>query len=321
MTSAPSTTWRGRSAPKTDTRHRPGRAPFPAGAPLPEPRRAAPARLKERFRTGRHQAERLPVPGHSFRRNLTVDPANALPATPLSSTCPERRRRTRYRTAIHSVSPAAHLNGFGDHEACFLGVSLENSSFTPARFDSMLKWVSRHFSRCTVLIGDSIHRLTLASTGGMDPDQALEHALDLGRQFVQAQQPLLDAYRAATDFTVVTCSQVQETAEYAEFHYELRTLFAKDDAFRASVEAFGRAYHAKHSPMVSAAERRQRIDTSSAYFLEEFAVFCCLTRRDLPVMVYPGQFSTLAEISAGLHPQAPDELRDLTLVSLRVQGR
>lgn len=245
-----------------------------------------------------------------------------VPSAPApSSTHPEGRRRTRYRTAIHSVSPAAHRNTFEDHEACFLGVSLDNSSFTPAKFDSMLKWVSRHFSRCTVLIGDSIHRLTLASTRGMNPDQALEHALDLGRQFIHAQQPVLDSYRAVTDFTVVTCSQVQETEEYAEFHYELRTLFTKDDAFRASVEAFGRAYHAKRSPTVSAAERQQRIDTSSAYFLEEFAVFCYLTRRDLPVMVYPGQFVTLAEIAAGLHPQAPDELRDLTLVSLRVQGR
>ncbi|MFC0843953.1 hypothetical protein ACFH04_09540 [Streptomyces noboritoensis] len=86
-------------------------------------------------------------------------------------------------------------------------------------------------------------------------------------------------------------------------------------------EAFGRAYHAKHSPTVSAAERQRRIDASSAYFLEEFAVFCCLTRRGLPVMVYPGQFSTLAEIAAGRHPQAPGELRDLTFVSLRLQGR
>lgn len=245
-----------------------------------------------------------------------------VPSAPTPSpTHPKGRRRTRYRTAIHSVSPEANRNTFEDHEACFLGVSLDNSSFTPAKFDSMLKWVSRHFSRCTVLIGDSIHRLTLASTRGMNPDQALEHALDLGRQFIHDQQPVLDSYRPLTDFTVVTCSQVQETEEYAEFHYELRTLFAKDDAFRASVEAFGRAYHAKHSPTVSAAERQQRIDTSSAYFLEEFAVFCYLTRRDLPVMVYPGQFVTLAEIAAGLHPQAPDELRDLTLVSLRVQGR
>ncbi|UUU38128.1 tRNA-dependent cyclodipeptide synthase [Streptomyces sp. NBC_00162] len=205
-------------------------------------------RVKERFCARCHQTEQLPLPDNYFRRKAPVDNQTVPSAPTPSSTHPEGRRRTRYRTAIHSVSPAANRNTFEDHEACFLGVSLDNSSFTPAKFDSMLKWVSRHFSRCTVLIGDSIHRLTLASTRGMNPDQALEHALDLGRQFIHAQQPVLDSYRAVTDFTVVRCSQVQETEEYAEFHYELRTLFAKDDAFRASVEAFGRAYHAKHSP-------------------------------------------------------------------------
>lgn len=222
------------------------------------------------------------------------------------STRPEGSRPTRYKAGIHSVSPAAHRTTFEDHEACFLGVSLDNSNFTPAKFDSMLTWVSRRFTRCTVLIGDSIHRLTLASTG-IHPDQALKHALDLGQQFIRAQQPVLDAHRPVTDFTVVTCGQVQESEEYAEFHYELRTLFAKDEAFRTSVEAFGRAYHAKHSPTVSAAERRQRIDASSAYFLEEFAVFCCLTRRGLPVMVYPGEFSTLAEIV--MRPPSPSPRR------------
>ncbi|MER5964600.1 tRNA-dependent cyclodipeptide synthase [Streptomyces sp. NPDC002057] len=250
-----------------------------------------------------------------------MDNPTALPATSLPSTRPDGKRRTRYKTSIQSVSPASERNSFDDHEACFLGVSLENSSFTPAKFESMLTWVSRRFSRCTVLIGDSIHRLTLASTRGMHPDQALPHALDLGRRFVQARQPLLDAHRATTDLTVVTCGEVQETAEYEEFHHALRTLFAKDEAFRDSVEAFGRAYHAKHSPTADAVERQRRIDTSSAYFLEEFAVFCCLARRDLPVMVYPGRFSTLAEMASGMHPGAPDELRDLTLVSLHIQGR
>ncbi|MGW2200672.1 tRNA-dependent cyclodipeptide synthase [Streptomyces sp. NPDC001774] len=250
-----------------------------------------------------------------------MDKPSVPPAPSLSSAPPERRRRTGYRATVHAVSPAAHRDTFDAHEACFLGVSLDNSSFSPGRFDAMLTWISRRYSRCTVLIGDSIHRLTLASTRGMDPDRALAHALDLGRKFVHDRQPALDAHRARTEFTFVTCGEVQETLEYAEFHHELRTLFAKDDVFRSSVEAFGRAYHAKHSATVDDAELRRRVDTSSAYFLEEFAVFCCLTRRDLPVMVYPGQFSTLTEIAAGDHPRAPDELRDLTLVSLRVQGR
>jgi hypothetical protein len=60
---------------------------------------------------------------------------------------------------------------------------------------------------------------------------------------------------------------------------------------------------------------------SSEYFLEEFAIFACLKRQGLPVMVYPGSFSTLSEIARGEHPGAPEELRDLIVVSLHLKGR
>jgi len=38
-------------------------------------------------------------------------------------------------------------------------------------------------------------------------------------------------------------------------------------------------------------------------------------------MVYPGSFSTLAEIAECQHPDAPRELRDLVVVSLNLRGR
>lgn len=60
---------------------------------------------------------------------------------------------------------------------------------------------------------------------------------------------------------------------------------------------------------------------SSDYFLEEFAIFCCLKERGLTVMLYPGSFDTLYEIAAGEHPGAPKELRDLIVVSLQLRGR
>lgn len=60
---------------------------------------------------------------------------------------------------------------------------------------------------------------------------------------------------------------------------------------------------------------------SSDYFLEEFAVFCCLRDSGLPVMIYPGSFGTLSEIAAGEHEGAPKQLRDLIVVSLQLRGR
>ncbi|MEV7601229.1 tRNA-dependent cyclodipeptide synthase [Kitasatospora sp. NPDC089797] len=233
----------------------------------------------------------------------------------------EQNARTRYKAKIASVSPTTSRTTFEEHDSCFLGVSLENSNFTPAKLSGMVEWISRRFSRCTVLIGDSIHRLTLESTRGMAPDEALDHALELGRQFAKNERSVFDEYRDATDFTYLNCSDVQDGSDFTEFHDELRTFFDKDEAFRSSVELFGRSYHRKHSSGISEAELENRIRMSSDYFLEEFAIFSCLKQYGLPVMVYPGSFSTLSEIAMGEHPGAPDELRDLIVVSLHLKGR
>lgn len=233
----------------------------------------------------------------------------------------EPTRRTRYKAEIASVSPTTSRTTFEQHDTCFLGVSLENSNFTTAKLTSMVKWISRRFAHCTVLIGDSIHRLTLESTRGMAPEEARNRALELGRQFMENERKVFDEYGDATDFTFLNCSDVQSSRECTEFHDELRTFFAKDDVFRSSVESFGRAYHRKHSCGISEAEWENRIRMSSEYFLEEFAIFACLKQRGLPVMVYPGSFSTLSEIARGEHPGAPEELRDLIVVSLHLKGR
>lgn len=230
-------------------------------------------------------------------------------------------RRGRYKAEIASVSPMSSRSTFEQHDTCFLGVSLENANFTPAKLRSMVKWISRRFSHCTVLVGDSIHRITLESAGSITPGDAQLRALELGREFIEDMSEIFDEYCDSTDFTYLKCSEVADSQEFSKFHTELRSFFSENESFKSSVESFGRAYHGKHSREVSKAEWEKRIKMSSDYFLEEFAIFACLQQQGIPVMIYPGSFSTLSEIAGGEHPMAPQELRDLIVVSLHLKGR
>ncbi|MEU9121097.1 tRNA-dependent cyclodipeptide synthase [Streptomyces sp. NPDC048506] len=246
-----------------------------------------------------------------------VTSALALPKTVFPPAAPKRR----YKAAISFVSPAASQHTFEAHGDCFLGISLENSNFRQDKVRSMADWISQRFPRCTVLVGDSIHRITLESTRGLHPSEALSEALRLGREFIRDHAPAFEELRERTDFTFVKCSEVQSWDAYQGYHRVLRDYFDEDAAFRASVESFGRRYHSKHSDGASPEDLERRIRRSSDYFLEEYAVFCCLKERGLPVMLYPGSFDTLYEIAAGQHGGAPKELRDLIVVSLQLRGR
>ncbi|WP_329560387.1 tRNA-dependent cyclodipeptide synthase [Kitasatospora sp. NBC_01266] len=237
------------------------------------------------------------------------------------SEAPADRPRRSYKASIDVVSPPAQRAGLADRGQCFLGVSLENSNFTPGKLAAMLRWIARHFPRCTVLVGDSIHRITLASTRSLSEDEALSRALALGDRFIADTRALFAAEREHTRFTYLRCSEVQEWDAYARLRRSLADCHREDPRFRESVEASGRRFHRRQSDRLTEAALERRLRMSSQYLLEEFAVFACLVQKDLSVMVYPGSFSTLAEITDGGHPYAPEELRRLTLVSLSLRGR
>ena len=54
---------------------------------------------------------------------------------------------------------------------------------------------------------------------------------------------IVDAYRHATDFQYITCSDIQASTECKDFYSSLRNYFLEHSGFRDSVEKFGRNYH------------------------------------------------------------------------------
>lgn len=227
----------------------------------------------------------------------------------------------KYKAKIASVSPLEKRNDFELSESCFLGVSLENSHFYPQKLAGILEWISRRFTRCTVLVGDSIHRLNLQSVHHLQPSAALAAALELGERFLQDNQSVFERFSTATRFRFLTCNRVQAQADYPYYHRELVQLYRKDERFKQSVKRFAEDYLRKKFDVLEPAEWTRQVGLSADYFLEEFAIFACLQQQGHSVMVYPGSFSTLSEIAQGLHPLAPEELKALTIVSLCVKGR
>ena len=55
------------------------------------------------------------------------------------------------------------------------------------------------------------------------------------------------------------------------------------------------------------------------YLLEEMAIICCEYRHGFSAIVYPGSLTTVSEISEGLHPNAPYELKNMTTIELKLK--
>lgn len=247
------------------------------------------------------------LPVGDERRDATAKPAS-------------RSGATRYRAKIDSCHPANAREILADHSSCFLGVSLENLSFSDGKFLSMVEWIDRRCERCLILIGDSIHRKTLQIRTGISENEAFGQALELGRRFQERAQTLLGSTSLKCQFEFGSCSDIQSTPSYAVYRETMRAEFDINQAFRDSVAQFSESYIEKKGGGACHLHRDILVQLSVEYFLEELAIFACLLNRGFPVMVYPGSFSSLETIVEG-RISGLAAISPRALMSLQIKGR
>ena len=235
-----------------------------------------------------------------FRRTLSNTSAIPVPTRP------------KYRAY---ATPGRKAN-----EGCILGVSLENADFHTPKLLTIAAWVRNHYSRCLVMLGDGLHRITLQLDSDAPEDEALEHSKWLARDFVHSQGSVFTLTGSSCPFDFVFCSEIQAAHHsYSNYYNQVTALFHDNKAFQDSCRAFAYDF-LKRKP------RRQQnnakhIEMSCRYVLEELAVISCLTQGFPCSFVYPGSLTILEEIARGKHPWVPECLLTIDYVELKLKSR
>lgn len=231
--------------------------------------------------------------------------------------------RQRYRARISAISPTHRRQSFNHNQHCFLAVSLVNSNFTKPKTHAMAKWISKHFRSCSVLVGDSIYRLTLEATSEMGSKAARAKSYNLGQKFIAENGATFQSFSDVTTFRFITCSQMEATTEYSRTYDRIRNFYASNPSFNRSVVSLADKFLKRGNKALglSQTDFERRLAISIDYLLEEFAIISCMKKIDVPVMVYPGTFSTLDEVCEGLHPGISGDLGDIVIASLKLKGR
>jgi tRNA-dependent cyclodipeptide synthase len=225
----------------------------------------------------------------------------------------------RYHAEIDTVVPKQARSTLGEHHThCMIGYSIQNKNFTTAKLVGIVEWVSMNFSKCTVAIGDSIYRLTL-QIKGIDETQALNRALRLGREVIENESVIFESYSNKCQFELVLCSEIQQTETYQYYFQQLQQLFDTNPKFAALLHSFADMFVDRRIEM----EKDYYdfcVSKSCLYIIEELAIMAALSKEGAGVFIYPGALNFLTEIIEGLHPDAPEELRQLVSVSLRLKS-
>jgi|GEM_PF-1301695 len=246
-------------------------------------------------------------------------PLNDFIAVAEPMTCIEVATIAKYKIQVTQVFPPDKLGALQQSGHCMLGFSLQNPSFTPTKLAGMAEWISRHFSECSVLIGDGIHRLTL-EINGTPVQYAANRALRMGREIIDGDAGIFNRHQDECQFHVISTAELQKTERYHFYHQWLCRLFDEDEKFNASVRLFAQGFVGNRFQ-----QNPERLDycrrLSCNYLLEEMAITVLLIQQGVLVFVYPGALTIMEELCQGQHPGAPQEFNRLVSVNLRLKRR
>jgi tRNA-dependent cyclodipeptide synthase len=236
--------------------------------------------------------------------------------------------KSAYRALVSQVAPA-HLRGSVDKlDRCMLGISLGGSNaltFHGAKLEAIVRWIATRATRCCVLVGDSVGRISLEVREGLPPEVAEREARALGRRYAAETEAIFRHYTTSeVSFEIRYGTDYADHKNFRPYLQDVHALYNTDDAFRALVHSFGGDYQARTvrslgNTEVDRNERWHRL--AHEYLLEEIALFACLAEDGWPVLVYPGSIDSIVEVAEGRHPALPAPLRALGFISLWLDAK
>lgn len=237
-------------------------------------------------------------------------------------------RRTvnyRYKAKLGTVTPSSMKKVlFQTHSSCVLGVSLGSANSEGDRFEGSIRWIAQNFSRCILVVADSIYRHTLQITEHIAPEEGCVEALKLGADFIAEHRAIVDQYRDECEFEWRCMSQIEQHPEFSCYHQAYHDLYEHDGHVQAAINDEAHKYLAglsRDAGSTGSLSTEQSVAVSAKYLLEESAIFTCLCEQGEPVFVYPGTIKPLLIFSQYDGAGVPEPIRKLVMVRLNLSTK
>ncbi|MDJ1172537.1 tRNA-dependent cyclodipeptide synthase [Roseofilum capinflatum] len=245
----------------------------------------------------------------------------------LHSTDRKSSEISNYKASVAKVFPSHLRNSLTDYQRCIFLISLGSKNFIQSnRLTACIQWINQNFQTCTVIIGDSLYRLTLEVRHQSAGETALQEALQAGEEFINQNQHYFESSAQKCQFQFKRTSELERihNTHFTGYYQQLENLYQNHASFQAMVNRFSQAYlnrgkEIKIDP--GKEDKRQETSLANTYCLEESALLACLVEEQDSPFIYPGSIKIFEEISEGLHPEVPDSLQRMIWVSLRLKKK
>ena len=214
----------------------------------------------------------------------------------------------KYKASLGKVFPTRLRSSLSEYQKCVFITSLGSKHFLNSkRIEACIKWISKNFQACVVLVGDSIYRLTIEVRQELKGDEALVEAIRTGEKFIDENTYLFDQYSQNCQFEFKKTSQIEKQSEFDIYYQNLQCLYQKDQSFQNMVNSFAQKYLDRYQQVEEDNKQedydQEKTHLGITYLLEESALFTCLAKQGWSVLVYPGSIKTFEANFGGFYTQ------------------
>jgi len=225
------------------------------------------------------------------------------------------------RIKIIKTTPKIQPEQLTSYTRCYMGISLDNPDFYGTSLEALLLWVTKNYQQCLVIIGDFLRRYNEQIFVCESGNSAEKASLAEGQTYLEQTRQIFSKY-SEPSIKIVRWKECLDSVEYKQAKQILDRLYNSDQAFKASVQkdSFSFINRQKRKKQILAVSIEQAIEISSAYLIEEIAVFSSLADLGWNIEIYPGpELGVLVDIAKGNFSNIPEGLKKRINVELQIE--
>ena len=199
---------------------------------------------------------------------------------------------------------------------CLLLISVGQEAHEGTLFELTIKLINASFGKCTVLLGDSIQRYTMALASNSEPESYYQAALKAGDDWLQRNSNALS--KLTLPYKLVRWDDWLFHPNFANTKETIVVALEEDEqyrkAFMETVDGYLNRYKRQRS-FIGHFDWRRSSRICLNYLIEECAIFCLWPELKCEFEIYPNAHNLAIEATRRkfLVPAFPDLLRSVNL--------
>lgn len=180
---------------------------------------------------------------------------------------------------------------------CSLEISMDNKRQEGSYLASQITWINRHFKRCVIHMGDTLHRHNLMDR--MSPEEAHAASYVMGSAWLARNAEIIESLEIPCE--IIRWDQWLTHPDFPDLHAAMRAYHESNAFFRGIVARDAAGFIARNP----SANPVRCVD----YLLEEAAADTLFCRERPVARLYPAsELATYAHLS---RTEIPDHLKGL----------